>query len=50
MLEAEGYAVHAAASPHLVRYNERIRIAGKLVEDEVLAGLLGEVLDAARRP
>ncbi len=47
MLEAEGYAVHAAASPHLVRYNERIRIAGKLIGDAELASLLGEVLDAA---
>jgi dihydrofolate synthase/folylpolyglutamate synthase len=29
-----------------VRFNERIRIAGKLIEDEMLADLLGEVLDA----
>jgi dihydrofolate synthase / folylpolyglutamate synthase len=46
MLEAEGYKVHAATSPHLVRYNERIRIAGKLIEDAYLAALLAEVLDA----
>jgi len=45
MLEAEGLAVHAATKPHLVRYNERIRIAGKLIADELLAGLLEEVLD-----
>ena len=31
-----------------MRYNERIRIAGKLVGDAQLAALLGEVLDAAR--
>jgi dihydrofolate synthase/folylpolyglutamate synthase len=37
--------VHAAIKPHLVRYNERIRIAGKLVSDEELAALLREVLD-----
>lgn len=46
MLEADGYTVHAATKPHLVRYNERIRIAGKLIADDLLAQLLGEVLDA----
>ena len=45
MLEAEGLTVHAATKPHLVRYNERIRVAGKLIEDDLLADLLGEVLD-----
>ncbi len=45
MLEAEGYTVHAATKPHLVRYNERIRIAGQLIEDAELATLLEEVLD-----
>ena len=45
MLEAEGLTVHAAIKPHLVRYNERIRIAGELVSDEELAALLKEVLD-----
>ncbi|MAL00045.1 MAG: bifunctional folylpolyglutamate synthase/dihydrofolate synthase [Citromicrobium sp.] len=46
MLEADGKRVHVATSPHLVRYNERIRIAGKLIEDAQLAALLEEVLDA----
>jgi dihydrofolate synthase/folylpolyglutamate synthase len=46
MLEAQGYKVHSATKPHLVRYNERIRIAGKLIEDDHLAALLKEVLDA----
>ena len=46
MLEAEGYKVHVTTSPHLVRYNERIRIAGELISDEMLAALLEEVLDA----
>lgn len=45
MLEAQGLIVHMATSPHLVRYNERIRIAGKLIEDAQLAALLNEVLD-----
>ena len=46
MLEADGKRVHMATSPHLVRYNERIRIAGTLIEDAQLAALLAEVLDA----
>ncbi len=46
MLEADGKRVHVTTSPHLVRYNERIRLAGKLIEDGPLAGLLEEVLDA----
>jgi dihydrofolate synthase/folylpolyglutamate synthase len=46
MLEAEGYRVHVTTSPHLVRFNERIRVAGELITDERLATLLAEVLDA----
>ena len=46
MLEAGGYSVHTATKPHLVRYNERIRLAGRLIDDEALAALLAEVLDA----
>ena len=45
MLEAQGLTVHAATKPHLVRYNERIRIAGRLIDDALLAELLREVLD-----
>ncbi len=45
MLEADGKRVHVTTSPHLVRYNERIRIAGELISDEALAELLKEVLD-----
>ena len=48
MLEAQGYRVHVTTSPHLVRYNERIRLAGTLIEDEALAALLEEVLDAGK--
>jgi dihydrofolate synthase / folylpolyglutamate synthase len=47
MLEAAGYRVHVYTSPHLVRFNERIRVAGELIEDARLAALLGEVLGAA---
>jgi dihydrofolate synthase/folylpolyglutamate synthase len=46
-LEASGRKVHAYTSPHLVRFNERIRLAGALVGDEQLAELLAEVLDIA---
>ena len=45
-LEASGYTVHAYTSPHLVRFNERIRLAGRLIDDDALAALLQEVLDA----
>jgi dihydrofolate synthase/folylpolyglutamate synthase len=45
-IEAAGMSAHVFTSPHLVRFNERIRIAGRLIEDEALAALLAEVLDA----
>ena len=45
-LEASGRTVHAFTSPHLVRFNERIRVAGRLIEDDQLAKLLTEVIDA----
>ena len=47
MLEAAGLRVHVATKPHLVRYNERIRLAGALISDAALADVLGEVLAAA---
>lgn len=40
MLEAAGYRVHAYTSPHLVRFNERIRLAGRLIDDATLIALL----------
>lgn len=46
-IEAAGLTTHVYTSPHLVRFNERIRIAGHLIEDRPLAGLLEEVLDVA---
>ncbi|HZF25450.1 MAG TPA: bifunctional tetrahydrofolate synthase/dihydrofolate synthase [Steroidobacteraceae bacterium] len=36
MLTAGGYRVGTFTSPHLVQYNERIRIAGRLATDEEL--------------
>ncbi|HYZ21460.1 MAG TPA: folylpolyglutamate synthase/dihydrofolate synthase family protein [Rhodopila sp.] len=40
MAEAAGLRVHVYISPHLVRFNERIRIAGELVSDDVLIATL----------
>jgi dihydrofolate synthase/folylpolyglutamate synthase len=44
--EAAGLKVHAITSPHLVRFAERIRIAGKLISDERLSELIDR-LEAA---
>ena len=44
-LEAAGQRVHAFTSPHLVRYNERIRVAGQLIDDGRLAVLMGRVVE-----
>lgn len=41
-LEAADLRVHAYTSPHLVRFAERIRIAGKLIEEDTLAAVLEE--------
>lgn len=46
-LEGDGYQVHAYTSPHLVRFNERIRLAGALISDRKLAHYLSRVLDHA---
>ncbi len=43
MAEAAGLRVHVYTSPHLVRFNERFRLAGSLVSDAVLAETLEEV-------
>ena len=45
--EAAGYRVHAYTSPHLVRFNERIVIAGQQVSDDYLLQLLERVSAAA---
>lgn len=41
--EAAGLTVHAFTSPHLIRVNERIRLAGRLVEDGTLADALARL-------
>jgi dihydrofolate synthase / folylpolyglutamate synthase len=47
-LEASGARVHAYTSPHLVRFHERIRLAGDLISEDALSALLDEV-EAANR-
>lgn len=42
MVESAGRRVHVYTSPHLVRFNERIRLGGKLIAEEALVGLLEE--------
>ena len=46
MAEAAGYRVHVYISPHLVHFNERIRIAGRLIEDGELDEMLTECEEA----
>ena len=43
--EAAGWRVHVYTSPHLVRFNERIRVAGEIVPDAMLL----ETLEAVER-
>ena len=39
-LEASGQRVHVLTSPHLIRINETIRLAGQLISDEHLSAVL----------
>ena len=41
-LEAGGARAHAYTSPHLVRFHERIRLAGALIDEALLSDLLEE--------
>jgi dihydrofolate synthase/folylpolyglutamate synthase len=41
-LEAAGYRVHVYTSPHLVRFHERIRVTGSLIEEDALLAVLEE--------
>jgi dihydrofolate synthase/folylpolyglutamate synthase len=44
--EAAGCRVHVYTSPHLVRFNERIRVAGRLIDDDTLDAFLTECEEA----
>ncbi len=43
-LEGAGHTAHAYTSPHLVRFHERIRVAGELIAEPALAAVLDECL------
>ncbi|MFW5642084.1 MAG: bifunctional folylpolyglutamate synthase/dihydrofolate synthase [Roseicyclus sp.] len=45
-LEASGAVTHAYTSPHLVRFHERIRLAGDLIEEDRLSRILDRCLAA----
>lgn len=45
-LEAAGKRVHVYTSPHLVRFHERIRLAGELIAEDRLTALLEECEEA----
>ncbi len=46
MAEAAGLKTHVFISPHLVRFNERIRLAGSLISDETLIDALNRTFEA----
>ena len=48
MMEAAGLKVHVFSSPHLVRFNERIRLAGEIVDDERLIAWLERTYEAIK--
>ncbi len=41
--EAAGWRVHVFTSPHLVRFNERFRVAGAIVSDAVLNATMAHI-------
>src|ERR1700742_111409 len=43
MLEEQGLKVHMHISPHLIRFHERIRLAGKEISEDELVATLEEV-------
>lgn len=44
MLEEAGQRVHVYTSPHLLRFNERIVLAGREIDDRTLAALLDDAV------
>lgn len=49
ILEEAGYRVHRCTSPHLVRFNERIEIAGREIEDAYYYELAEECKSVIRK-
>lgn len=44
ILEEAGYSVHSYTSPHLLKFNERIILAGEMITDDYLHDLIDPVL------
>jgi dihydrofolate synthase/folylpolyglutamate synthase len=44
MLRAGGYGVHSYTSPHLIRFHERIRLNGQMIDDDLFCHYLREVI------
>ena len=49
MLEADGKKAHVYTSPHFVRWNERLVLAGQEVKDDYLLSVLQTAEDAAKK-
>ena len=47
VLKAAGYKVGLFTSPYILRFNERMQINGKQIDDDVLAGLISELQPVA---
>ncbi len=45
VLKAAGYKVHTYTSPHLIRFNERINLAGTPITNDELESLIDEALE-----
>ena len=45
-LEGAGHVTHAYTSPHLARFHERIRLAGDLIDEDLLSDMLDRCLVA----
>ena len=45
IFEAHGYSVNIYTSPHLINFNERIRIKKNMISEELLISILEEIED-----
>ena len=48
ILQAQGHSVHAYTSPHLHQFNERIVLAGHMIDNDSLEALIDEALTLNR--
>ncbi len=49
ILEEAGYSVHAYTSPHLIKFNERITLDGRHIDDHFLEELIDEALEINKK-